>query len=286
MKVATQPLITKRELNRISKYIRDRSNGAHKPFITVRQSNSVGLSHIVFSHKTNRCHHLLSLGELALFLHLEHNPDVIDIHEQYPLPLDETLECAVELNIRHPAKYKERKGRKIPAATMTTDIVATLRDANGQLFLQPFNYKPSSSLDPELESTRKVSRTQQKFRIEQMYWERHHYQLIQVTENELHPNKTYNLQWLREAYHHAQENKLEESQFQNIRMTLSQRLQMSPKLTLKQHLSDTARMHNITQLAALRIFQHSTYSGQLQVDLNERIELFRTVKMVPYHDEN
>lgn len=26
----------------------------------------------MFSHKTNRCHHLFSLGELALFLHLEH----------------------------------------------------------------------------------------------------------------------------------------------------------------------------------------------------------------------
>ena len=46
MKVATQPLITKRELNRISKYLRDRSNGVHKPFITVttikqRWSNSL-----------------------------------------------------------------------------------------------------------------------------------------------------------------------------------------------------------------------------------------------------
>ncbi|CAH8241531.1 hypothetical protein MCT03_00525 [Vibrio aestuarianus] len=34
MKLVTQPSITKRELNRISKYLRDRSNGVHKPFIT------------------------------------------------------------------------------------------------------------------------------------------------------------------------------------------------------------------------------------------------------------
>mgnify|MGYP001182401835 CR=1 FL=1 len=287
MKIVSQPSITRRELNKLRKHLGKIKNGTYEPFITVRRSNSVGLSHILFSHKTNRCHHLFSLGELALFLHLEHDPDVLDIQEQYPLPINETLSCAEKLNYRHPGKYKERDGREIPAATMTTDFVATIHDVtSGQLYIKPYNYKPSSALSTEFESPQKVKRTKQKFRIEQMYWGRHNHHLIQVTEEDLNPNKTYNLQWLRETYHHVRKSQIDGHLCQGMLETLSNCLLSNPEFTLKQCLSYSASTHDVSELAALEIFQHLVYSNQLNVDLNERIEVFRPVIMISKHDEN
>ncbi|HHF0539278.1 TPA: hypothetical protein ACPHTZ_003296 [Vibrio alginolyticus] len=59
-----------------------------------------------------------------------------------------------------------------------------------------------------------------------------------------------------------------------------------PEKTLKQHLNHASLVHDVTELAALEIFQHLAYSGQLDVDLNERIEVFRPVMMIWQHDEN
>ncbi|ENJ1739349.1 TnsA endonuclease N-terminal domain-containing protein [Vibrio parahaemolyticus] len=287
MKIVKQPYITNYELRKLEKHLKKIKNGEYEPYITVRRSNSVGLSHIVFSHKTKRCHHLFSLGELALFLHLEHDPEVLDIQEQYPLPINETLKWAKYLNYRHPAKYKERDGKDIPAATMTTDFVVTLYDATrDQLGIQPYNYKPSSALSTEFEPPKKVTRTQQKFKIEEMYWGRYNHHLTQITDEDLNPNKTYNLQWLRETYHHVRESQIEGPLCEGMLNTLNKSLMKDPEKTLKQHLNHASLVHDVTELAALEIFQHLAYSGQLDVDLNERIEVFRPVMMISQHDEN
>ncbi len=66
----------------------------YKPWITIRDVSSEGRSHRVFGHKSQRTHHLLSDLELSTFLLLEWHSTTIDIREQYPLDLEQTLEIA------------------------------------------------------------------------------------------------------------------------------------------------------------------------------------------------
>lgn len=283
MKTVKQPIITNRELNRIERYQTDIKINGYRPYITVKSSNSVGMCNIVFSHKTQRNHHLLSLGELSLFLHLEHDNNVVEIYEQYPLPIHETLICAEELNIWHPARYKEKDHvtRLIPATTMTTDIVAVMKDdgSNGYR-LQPYNYKPSESLSTKYESTQKVHRTRNKFKIECLYWERQGFTLVQMTEQDLNPVRTYNLKWLRECYLHPNLLDVPEALYHSLLLTLTNNLKNKPQDTLKNQLQLVSTTHNVPLEQVMRLFQYACYNSDISVDLNTEIELYRPLTML------
>ena len=134
MKTLKQPQILQSELNKISRYLKEVSKFGYKPWVNVRQSHTYGQGHEIFCHKTQRTHCLLSRGERPIFFELERNPSVIELFEQYPLPISETMELAVELNILHPGAYKERHKNDgvIPAKTMSSDIVALKKLKNGK----------------------------------------------------------------------------------------------------------------------------------------------------------
>jgi peroxiredoxin len=91
---------------KIQKWIKEgRGQGfgnSYKPWITIRDVSSEGRSHRVFGHKCQRTHHLLSDLELSAFLLLEWHSSTIDIREQYPLNLEQTLEIAKTIGIPHP----------------------------------------------------------------------------------------------------------------------------------------------------------------------------------------
>ncbi|WP_242616615.1 TnsA endonuclease N-terminal domain-containing protein [Vibrio vulnificus] len=288
VKIVKQPVITQREINKIIKYQKLVQQEGYRPFITVRNSNSVGLSHIIFSHKTGRTHHLLSNGELEAFINFEHDPSVLDIYEQYPLPLNETIECASSLNIYHPAKYKERDHdtKIIPAATMTTDFVLLKRDIrSGQNVLQPMYYKPSSEFCRKNTSAQRVSRTMSKFQIEQAYWENNGYSLIQCDENTFNSKKTYNLRWLRECYQHSSSLNVPEDLYTSLLLTLTENVRCMPTETLKSQLQFIATTLNMKLVQVMYLFQHACYTNSLPVDLNTKIELYRPLSlMVDRHD--
>ncbi len=282
MKRVKQPEITERELNKIERHQKSISSDGYKPYITVRQSNSVGLCNIIFSHKLNRNFHLLSLGELSLFLHLEHQNNVVEIYEQYPLPINQTLRCAEELNIYHPSRYKDidHDTKTIPANTMTTDMVAITRDKNSNTDkIQPFNYKPSKALSTKHESAQKVSRTRQKFHIEQLYWQKQGLTLVQVTEQDLNPNKTYNLKWLRQCFINPHHLEVPQALYKSMVLTLIRSLKDKPTNTLKTQLAIVAKTHSIALDQVFRLFQYACYNDDLHVDLNTKIELYRSLVM-------
>ena len=72
------------------------------PYLLVHDVPSNGLASRIWGWKTNRVHHLLSRLELIFFYMLEWCQDVIDIREQFPLNLDETLAISDRLGVRHP----------------------------------------------------------------------------------------------------------------------------------------------------------------------------------------
>lgn len=61
----------------------------YQPWLTIQDVPSRGVSHRIYSHKTQRVHHLLSNLELYVFLILDWSSFVQDIREQFPLNLDD-----------------------------------------------------------------------------------------------------------------------------------------------------------------------------------------------------
>lgn len=78
----------------------------YKPWLTVRDVPSRGLSSRILGWKTNRIHHFLAKEESSYFYTLDWSIIVIDIREQYPLlPQNSTLEIAYRLGIPHRPFY-------------------------------------------------------------------------------------------------------------------------------------------------------------------------------------
>ena len=129
-KTIKQPIATKKELDKINRYHSRVKKLGYVPWVTVRQSHSIGQGQIVINSELDRALHFLSRGELQPYFHFERDSNVVNIFEQFPLPLDVTLKIAKKLNILHPGSYLEaiNYDGQIPAKTMSTDYLVKLKN--------------------------------------------------------------------------------------------------------------------------------------------------------------
>ncbi len=156
---------------------RGQGNGAdYKPWIYIHDFPSRGVSARIPGRTTGRIHHLLSRHEEYYFYILDADPDVLDIREQFPLRLTETMEIARRLNVKHPWKGD------FPFV-MTTDFLVTRTDG-----LHARTIKCSDELDSP--------RTIEKFSIEQAYWSVRGIDWKIVTEKQISRDRALNWQWL------------------------------------------------------------------------------------------
>ena len=123
----------------------------YKPWIKIREVNSIGTATTVVDYKTGRQVELLSQGEVYYYYMLRWDDTVADIREQIPLELERTLKIADTFGIKHPHNRSTR---------MTTDLLVTR--TNGAL--EAYSIKANRSV---LENERTI----QKLRLEQAYWE-------------------------------------------------------------------------------------------------------------------
>lgn len=123
----------------------------YKPWIKIREVNSLGTASTVMDYKTGRPVELLSQGEVYYYYILRWDDTVEDIREQFPLELDRTLEIADQLGIKHPHNRSTR---------MTTDLLVTR--TNGTL--EAYSIKTDRSV---LEKERE----REKLFLEKLYWE-------------------------------------------------------------------------------------------------------------------
>ena len=148
---------------------------------------SSGRSHLQFWRGRQR--ELLSDLEWVTFLFATMLNGVVDIREQFPLQLEdfehelETL-TGITSGITYPgtlniAKDQQVKHPRISGAgrsvqwVMTTDLLLTLKESNGDLKLLAISVKPPRTADRK--------RTQQLLEIEQTYWGRRDVQWLLVT---------------------------------------------------------------------------------------------------------
>ena len=122
----------------------------YKPWIKIREVNSIGTASTILNYKTGREVQLLSQAEVYYYYLLRWDDTVEDIREQFPLELAKTLKIADQLEFRHPRSRNTR---------MTTDLLVTRK--NG--LLEAYSIKTD-------ESVLNNPRTIEKLFIEKLYW--------------------------------------------------------------------------------------------------------------------
>lgn len=271
VKIIKQPIATKKELDKINRYHSRVKKSGYVPWVTVRQSHSIGQGQIVINSKLDRALHFLSRGELQPYFHFEHNSNVVNIFEQFPLPLDATLKIAKKLNILHPGSYIEaiKYDGQTPAKTMSTDYLVKLK--NGKYIAYSFKY--SDSLDPTETSPISVARTNKKFEIERFYWNSLGIRFIIITEKTFHAVVTNNLRYLREHLEYPELINVGKKQLKFVLGKMQCVFDEELLLTVREVLVEVASFLKIDLFQCQCLFQYFVYSGALKVNLLQLINL-------------
>jgi TnsA endonuclease N terminal/TnsA endonuclease C terminal len=142
------------------------------PWHEVQDFPSRGVIHRPLGVKTERVHHLFSDLEFIVFLIYDLLTSILDIREQFPLlPLEETLEIAKKIGVKHPTDPATRY-----PIVMTTDFLLKLRlGREGVFHARTIKYR--KDLDD--------SRVKEKFKIERLYWLRRDIDWGYVTEEDV-----------------------------------------------------------------------------------------------------
>jgi hypothetical protein len=158
----------------------------YKPWLHVRDVPSHGRSHIEWSEVCQREHHLLSDHEHRYFLIQIWRRLNIDLRECFPLPLDDTLQIAKHINIRHPIHPKTG----VPVV-ITTDFLLT-REGTDKNILIARSIKPADVLnDPK-----RRRRVLEKEQIQHAYWAGVDVQWALVTDRQINRTLASNLDFL------------------------------------------------------------------------------------------
>lgn len=149
------------------------------PWLTIQEFTSTGRSHRVYSHKTQRIHHLFTDLELSIFLLLEWSNSVIDVRERFPLKREEAVDIAHQANLPYPTKNDVSQ-------VLFSDFLVDLNDSEEPQFV--INVRPSSTLQ-------KVS-VVNGLELERRYWNKKGIKQYIATEKQLNADVIKNIEKL------------------------------------------------------------------------------------------
>lgn len=111
---------TEKRIAKLEREGRGKGVGAdYRPWIVIHDFSSRGRVHRRLGRVTGRVVHLLSDVEEDVFMKFDEHPGTLDIREQFPLPLAETIAIAARLGLRHPSAHG------VPVV-MTTDLLVDM----------------------------------------------------------------------------------------------------------------------------------------------------------------
>lgn len=228
---------------------------AYIPYILIQDVASMGRSTRRYGIKTGRQHDFLSDLERNFFMMLEFCDEVVDVREQFPLKLEETLLIADELGIKHPANPVTKE-----AITMTSDFCITLKVGKlTQDIIRTTKYKK------ELLDRRVI----EKFTIEKTYWERRGIDWGIVTEEDVNKIYSQNISDILGYYELTDNvgfNEINEEERDDIIIAFLQRLFDIDK-NIRQISSRFEKDLHLKKGAGIALFKHLVARKYISIDL-------------------
>lgn len=234
----------------------------YKPWLTTQDVSSQGRSHRTHGNLTDRQHDLLSDLEQKYLFIVEFVDCVVDIKEQYPLPLEVTEFIAKELGVKHHTDPKTKCHQVV-----TTDFVIKITNDDGEFSDLARTIKYREDLFDK--------RQMEKFEIERRYWEQKGINWGIVTENEI-PEKL--AQNIADCYKYVDLSDLDS--FKNITQEERQRLVDSFKfdiignaIVIREKATQFDNAMVLLPGTGLSIFRHLVITKQIKINLFEKINV-------------
>jgi hypothetical protein len=227
----------------------------YEPFWRVEDVRSSGnVTKIAHFFTPNRVVHLLSQNELWMYLNLAKNHDVVEIYEQYAIPLDYSIPIAKELGVKHPIYV----GSKQIPIVQTIDFISILSD--GSLVAHPV--KQTSDANRE--------RTLEKLSIQEAYCaiEKIDYRL--VLSDELRTIRSENLE---NIYRHRNAGQFIEHLRRSWLTNLAGHLSDNRHERMSTLLQYSAVSSGIDFSTAVAFFYAALWNEQLEMDWGQRLKL-------------
>ena len=229
---------------------------SYNPWLHVQDVATDGRAWRIKDWKTGRDHHFLSDHEHNYYLIAYWSQKVVDIREQFPLPLETTLEIAKKIGIPHPADR-----RKNPVV-MTTDFLVTVSTPAGNVDWAR-TFKPSSQLQKQ--------RVIEKLEIERIYWQTNNISWGIVTEREMPMVLVKNIEYLYSHYEIADRVSLSQDEIYGIAETLTSLITQN-SISLKDATRLCDEKLGLQRGDSLTIARHLLATRQWLVDMNIPIE--------------
>lgn len=246
---------TQRTIDRRLKEGRGQGKGAtYKPWLTVQDVPSQGLTHRIKGWTIGRVHHLFSNMERDVFYIFDWSEQICDIREQYPLlPLDETKAIADGMGVKHPTDPRTQH-----AIVMTSDFVIDVQDGS-RTIQQARTVKPADQLNN--------SRVLEKLEIEHRYWQARAVDWGIITENEIPVIQSANIRLLH-GYRQLEDRLAGEINRNEVMQFL---LDYQSPVCIDELVTHCEDRLYLPQGTALTIVYHLLTSGQMTCDLTEEL---------------
>lgn len=236
------------------------------PFLFTREVPSLGKASRIKGWKTGREHHFLSTLESNYFYSLEWSPVVVDIREQFPLPLADTQAIAERLSIRHP--YNNKTGEHWVA---TTDFLIDFEE-DGITKLKARSIKSASDLGD--------ARTIEKLEIERTYWHDHGVDWGIVTEVEIPKTLAGNVEWLHSALDPSEAPGISLEDIPLLEKELYAEITASPAMTIARVGMEIDNRMGLRGGISLWVVRHLIASRQWEVNMMEKIVTNQPLKLI------
>ena len=223
----------------------------YKPWLSGHEFASNGMYVRLLGRTVPRIYRFMSRLEADAFIVYDCMPEVQDILEQYYLTLDETLEIADLLHIRHP--YSGRYYNPL-----TTDLLI-LKD-NTWLARA---VKTSADLEDH--------RVIEKLEIERIYYQRRRIDWKIITEKQLDRHVIQNLDWL--WYSTDPESVLSESRLFKEAESAFQELYMEAAMPFPTLLDRIESLYSLAPGSGICIFISLIRKGDITIDLSQPINM-------------
>ena len=202
-------------------------------------------------------HHLLSILELQYLYILEWSPLVVDIREQFPLPLEDTLKIAARLGVKHPFDPKAKE-----PAVVTTDFVIDV-ECSGIPALKARSTKYSNDLND--------LRTLEKLEIERTYWCEQGVEWGIVTECEIPSGLAKNIEWIHSALDPSEGPGLTAADIAFLEGELFREISEKPTASLAQVGLELDSRSGLRGGTALWVVRHLIATRDWEVDMTNKI---------------